>query len=166
MENLISTKLKEKFPESTLEIAEFRGELTIVVKKEDMVPLCTFLRDDPDFSFNFLSDLCGVDYLGRKPRFDVVYHLYSLENNHRLRLKVKVEKGESVPSLTCVWNTANWHEREVFDLFGITFDGHPDLSRILLPEDWEGYPLRKDFPLTREEVMFSHNKNRPPKITG
>jgi len=166
LENLISTKLKEKFPESTLEIAEFRGELTIVVKKEDMVPLCTFLRDDPDFSFNFLSDLCGVDYLGRKPRFDVVYHLYSLENNHRLRLKVKVEKGESVPSLTCVWNTANWHEREVFDLFGITFDGHPDLSRILLPEDWEGYPLRKDFPLTREEVMFSHNKNRPPKITG
>ncbi len=164
MENLISTKLKEKFPESTLEISEFRGELTIVVKKEDMVPLCTFLRDDPDFSFNFLSDLCGVDYLGRKPRFDVVYHLYSLDKNHRLRLKVKVEEGESVPSVTSVWNTANWHEREVFDLFGITFDGHPDLSRILLPEDWEGYPLRKDFPLTREEVMFSHNKNRPPKI--
>lgn len=166
MENLISTKLKEKFPESTLEIAEFRGELTIVVKKEDMVPLCTFLRDDPDLCFNFLSDLCGVDYLGRKPRFDVVYHLYSLDKNHRLRLKVKVEEGESVPSVTYVWNTANWHEREVFDLFGITFDGHPDLSRILLPEDWEGYPLRKDFPLTREEVMFSHNKNRPPKITG
>lgn len=164
MENLISTKLKEKFPESTLEISEFRGELTIVVKKEDMVPLCTFLRDDPDFSFNLLSDLCGVDYLGRKPRFDVVYHLYSLDKNHRLRLKVKVEEGESVPSVTSVWNTANWHEREVFDLFGITFDGHPDLSRILLPEDWEGYPLRKDFPLTREEVMFSHNKNRPPKI--
>jgi len=166
LENIISTKLKERFPESILEISEFRGELTIVVKKEDMVPLCTFLRDDPDLSFNFLSDLCAVDCLGRKPRFDVVYHLYSLDKNHRLRLKVKVEEGESVPSVTYVWNTANWHEREVFDLFGITFDGHPDLSRILLPEDWEGYPLRKDFPLTREEVMFSHNKNRPPKMTG
>ena len=165
MENLMSTKLKEKFPESILEIAEFRGELTIVVKKEDMVTLCTFLRDDPDLSFNFLSDLCGVDYLGRKPRFDVVYHLYSLDKNHRLRLKVKVEEGESVPSVTCVWNTANWHEREVFDLLGIEFDGHPDLRRIVLPEDWDGHPLRKDFPLTREEVMFSHNKNRPPKIT-
>jgi len=165
LENLMSTKLKEKFPESILEIAEFRGELTIVVKKEDMVTLCTFLRDDPDLSFNFLSDLCGVDYLGRKPRFDVVYHLYSLDKNHRLRLKVKVEEGESVPSVTCVWNTANWHEREVFDLLGIEFDGHPDLRRIVLPEDWDGHPLRKDFPLTREEVMFSHNKNRPPKIT-
>ncbi len=164
MENPILTKLKEKFSESILEVAEFRGELTIVVRREDIVSLCTFLRDEPELAFNFLSDLCGVDRLGRQPRFDVNYHLYSLDKNHRLRLKVKVEEGESVPSVTSVWSTANWHEREVFDLFGIRFDNHPDLRRIVMPEDWEGHPLRKDFPLTREEVMFTHNKILPPKI--
>jgi len=164
LENLILTKIKEKFPETILEIAEFRGELTIVVRREDIVSLCTFLRDEPELSFNFLSDLTGVDYLGRKPRFDVGYHLYSIDRNHRVRLKVKVEESESVPSVTSVCNTANWFEREVFDLLGIEFDGHPDLRRIVLPEDWEGHPLRKDFPLTREEVMFTHNKNRPPRI--
>ena len=165
MENPILTRLKEEFPESILEVAEFREELTIVVRGEDIVPLCGFLRDNPGFSFNFLSDLCGVDRLGRKPRFDVVYHLYSLDKNHRLRLKVKVEEGESTPSVTSVWNTANWHEREVFDMFGIRFDGHPDLRRILMPEGWEGLPLRKDFPLTKEEVTFTHNKDRPPRIS-
>ncbi len=164
MENPILTKLKEKFPDSILGSAEFRGELTIIVKRENIVSLCVFLRDDPELSFNFLSDLTAVDYLGRKPRFDVVYHLYSLDKNHRLRLKVKVEESESVPSVTSVWSTANWLEREVFDLLGIGFVGHPDLRRIVLPEDWKGHPLRKDFTLTREEVMFSHNKNRPPKI--
>ena len=164
MENLTLTRLKEKFPELILETVEFRGELTIVVKREDIVPVCNFLRDDPELSFNFLSDLCGVDYMGRKPRFDVVYHLYSLDKKHRVRLKVKVEEGENVSSVTSVWSTANWFEREVFDLFGMEFDGHPDLRRIVLPEDWEGHPLRKDFPLTKEEVMFSHNKDRPPKI--
>ena len=165
MEKPILTKLKERFPDSILEVAESRGELTIVIKKEDNVPICTFLRDEPEFSLDFLSDLCGVDYLGRKPRFEVVYHLYSINKNHRLRLKVKVDEDESVPSVTSIWSTANWHEREVFDMFGIEFDGHPDLRRILMPEDWVGYPLRKDFPLTREEVTFTHNKNRPPKIT-
>ena len=165
MENPILTKLKEKFPESILEVAEFRGEWTIVVKREDIVSLCTFLRDDSELFFNFLSDLTAVDYLGRKPRFDVVYHLYSIDKNHRLGLKVKVEEDESIPSITSVWSTANWLEREVFDLFGIRFDGHPDLRRIVLPEDWEGHPLRKDFPLTREEVMFTHNKNRPPRTS-
>jgi NADH-quinone oxidoreductase subunit C len=165
LENPILTKLKEKFPESILEVAEFRGEWTIVVKREDIVSLCTFLRDDSELFFNFLSDLTAVDYLGRKPRFDVVYHLYSIDKNHRLGLKVKVEEDESIPSITSVWSTANWLEREVFDLFGIRFDGHPDLRRIVLPEDWEGHPLRKDFPLTREEVMFTHNKNRPPRTS-
>ncbi|KPL00094.1 MAG: hypothetical protein AMJ91_05410 [candidate division Zixibacteria bacterium SM23_73_3] len=165
LKNPILTRLKEKFPESILEVAEFRGELTLVVKREDIVPLCTFLRDDPELSFNFLSDLCGVDRLGRKPRFDVVYHLYSLDKGHRVRLKIKVEEGESVLTVTSVWSNANWFERETFDMFGVKFDNHPDLRRILMPEDWVGHPLRKDFPLTKEEVMFTHNKNRPPKIT-
>ena len=164
MENLTLTRLKEKFPELILETVEFRGELTIVVKREDIVPVCNFLRDDPELSFNFLSDLCGADHMGRKPRFDVVYHLYSIDKKHRVRLKVEVEEGENVPTVTSVWSNANWFEREVFDMFGVKFDNHPDLRRILMPEDWEGHPLRKDFPLTKEEVMFSHNKDRPPKI--
>jgi len=164
LESLILKKLKEKFPDSILEIIEFRNELACVVRKEDIVLICNFLRDDPELSFNFLSDLCGVDYMERKPRFDVVYNLYSINRNHRVRLKVKVDDGESIPSVTLVWSTANWHEREVFDLFGISFDKHPDLRRILMPDDWEGHPLRRDFPLTKEEVMFTHNKNRPPRI--
>ncbi|MGB8656711.1 MAG: NADH-quinone oxidoreductase subunit C [Candidatus Zixiibacteriota bacterium] len=163
--NEILTKLKERFPDSVLDIAEFRNDLTIVVKKEDILPICTFLRDDPQLSFSFLSDLCGVDYLGRRWRFEVVYHLYSLDKNHRVRLKVRVEEGEQVPSISSVWNNADWFEREVFDMFGVRFDSHPDLRRIIMPEDWVGHPLRKDFPLTREEIMFSHNRNRPPRIT-
>lgn len=164
MESSILARLKEKFPESILQSAEVRGELTVVVRKEDIVSVCTFLRDDTELSFDFLSDLTAVDHLGREPRFDVVYHLYSLGKNRRLRLKVKVGEGESVPSVTSVWSAANWLEREVFDMFGIRFDYHPDLRRILMPDDWVGHPLRKDFPLTREEVQFTHNKNRPPKI--
>ncbi len=164
MNNITLEKLKARFTKSILEVAEFRGELTIIVRKEDIVPTCQFLRDDPELSFNFLSDLCGIDWLERKPRFDVVYNLYSIQKNHRVRLKVQVEDGETIPSVTSVWGTANWHEREVFDMFGIRFEGHPDLRRILMPEDWEGHPLRKDFPLTKEEVMFNYNKDRPPRI--
>jgi len=164
MNNITLEKLKEKFTKSILEVAEFRGELAIVLRKEDIVPICQFLRDDPELSYNFLSDLCGVDWPEREPRFDVVYNLYSIEKNHRVRLKVQVDEGESVPSVTSVWSGANWFEREVFDMFGIRFDGHPDLRRILMPEDWEGHPLRKDFPLTKEEVMFNYNKDRPPRI--
>jgi len=164
MNNITLQKVKEKFANSILEVAEFRGELAIVLRKEDIVPMCQFLRDDPELSYNFLSDLCGVDRPEREPRFDVVYNLYSIEKNHRVRLKVQVDEGESVPSVTSVWSGANWFEREVFDMFGIRFDGHPDLRRILMPEDWEGHPLRKDFPLTKEEVMFNYNKDRPPRI--
>jgi NADH-quinone oxidoreductase subunit C len=165
LESLILKKLKDKFPDSILEIIEFRNELTLVVRKEDLISIGTFLRDDPELRFNFLSCLCGVDYFERKPRFDVVYELYSINKNHRISLKVRVDDGESVPSVISVWSTANWHEREVFDLFGISFDAHPDLRRILMPDDWEGHPLRKDYPLTKEEVMFTHNQNRPPKVT-
>jgi NADH-quinone oxidoreductase subunit C len=164
MDSPIVTKMKSKFPDSILETSEFRDELTIVIKKEDIISVCTFLRDDPEFLFNYLSDLTAVDRLGRKPRFDVIYHLYSIKKSHRVRLKIKLDEGESLQSITSVWSGANWFEREVFDMFGIQFDDHPDLRRILMPDDWVGHPLRKDFPLTQEEVQFSHNKNRPPKI--
>jgi NADH-quinone oxidoreductase subunit C len=164
MNDVILKKLKERFADSILEVREFREELTLIVRKEGIVQICQFLKDDPELGFNFLSDICGVDWPERKPRFDVVYNLYSISKNHRVRLKVRVEDGEKVPSVTSVWRTANWHEREVFDMFGIGFEGHPDLRRILMSEDWEGHPLRKDFPLTKEEVMFNHNKDRPPRI--
>ncbi len=164
MDNAILTKLKGRFPQSVLESSEFRGDLTVMVKREDIVSVCTYLRDDPDLSFDYLSDLTAVDRLGRKPRFDVVYHLYSISRNHRVRLKVGIDEDQSISSVTSVYGGANWLEREVFDLFGVNFENHPDLRRILMPDDWEGHPLRKDFPLTREEVMFTHNKNRPPRI--
>jgi len=164
LENSILTRLKEKIPQSVVKASEFRGELTVVVNKEHIVPVCAFLRDDPELCFDFLSDLTAVDWLTRVPRFDVIYNLYSIEKNHRVRLKVRLEQDQSVESVTSVWSGANWCEREVFDLFGIRFENHPNLKRILMPDDWEGHPLRKDFPLTKEEIMFTHNKNRPPRI--
>src|SRR5207248_4851712 len=100
-----------------------------------------------DLGYNYLSDLTAVDWLDRRPRFDVVYHLLSLTDFVRFRLKLQTDEGEAVPTVTPLWGAANWAEREVWDLFGIEFAGHPDLRRILMPEDWEGYPLRKDYPV-------------------
>jgi NADH-quinone oxidoreductase subunit C len=164
MENITKKKLQEKFPDSILEIVEFRGELTFFLKKEDLIEICVFLKSDPELKYNFLSDVCGVDFPERDKRFEVVYNLYSIPNSFRIRLKIRVGEDEPVPSVTPIWSGANWMEREVYDMLGIRFDNHPDLRRILLPDDWVGYPLRKDFPLTREEITFSHNKNKKPKI--
>lgn len=164
MQNLTLKKVKEKFSDSIQGVIEFRGELTVVIEKESLLALCSFLKDDPDLQYDFLSDVTAVDYPEREKRFDVVYNLYSIPKRWRIRLKVTVGEEESVPSITSLWASANWSEREVFDLFGIRFDNHPDLTRIVMPDDWVGHPLRKDFPLTQEEVTFSHNKNRPPKM--
>jgi len=164
MENLTLKKLKEKFPGSIVEIIEFRGELTLVIKKESLIDICQFLKDDPDLVYNFLSDICGVDFSERGKRFEVVYNLYSIPNRWRVRLKVNLAEDESCASLTSLWEAANWLEREAFDMFGIKFDNHPDLKRILMPDDWIGHPLRKDFPLTKEEITFSYNKDKPPRI--
>jgi NADH-quinone oxidoreductase subunit C len=140
---------------------EFRGELSLFVKREAIVEVARFLRDDPQLRYNFLENLCGVDYLGREPRFEVVYHLLSHGNRHRIALKVGVpENDPTLPSLTPLWSTANWQEREVYDMFGLTFTGHPSLERILMPEDWEGFPLRKDVPLGYEEVAFTFNEQQ------
>ncbi len=157
-------KLKENFSNSILDIIEFRGELTVIIKKEDLIKICEFLKSDPELEYNFLSDVCGVDFPEREKRFELVYNLYSIPNRFRVRLKIRVGEGESVPSVTPVWSGADWMEREVYDLFGIRFDNHPDLRRILLPDDWVGHPLRKDFPLTREEISFSYNQDKKPKI--
>jgi NADH-quinone oxidoreductase subunit C len=137
--------LKTRFPGAVLEVTEFRGELTVLVPGEKIVEIGRHLRDDAEGDFSMLSGVVGLHFLERDYEHEVVYQLYSLEKNHRLRLKVKLRPGETVPSLTPVWPGANWPEREAFDLVGIRFQGHPDLRRIIMPEDYPDHPLRKDF---------------------
>ena len=145
--SLALTKLREFAPEAVEDAREFRGELTIYIRPEALVRVCEFLRDEPGLTFKYLSDVTALDLYPNEPRFEVVYHLLSLQTAERLRLKVRTG-GESprVDSLVPVYPSANAFEREVYDLFGIQFAGHPYLRRILLPEEWEGHPLRKDYP--------------------
>jgi len=139
-------KLREKFASSILEVKEFRGEVTVIVRKEDIVALCKFLKEE--LRYNLLTDVTAVDYLGKDPRFMVVYNLYSIPNKDRLRIKAPVTEGECTIDTVCgVWTTANWLEREAYDLMGIIFKNHPDLRRIMMTDDWVGHPLRKDYPL-------------------
>jgi NADH-quinone oxidoreductase subunit C len=143
-------ELRAAMPEVIVDVVRFRDETTIHVRREALREVCRFLRDHPRISLNFLTDVTAVDMLRLResPRFDVVALLYSLPNRVRLRLKAGCDDGEPVPSLVPLWNGANWLEREVFDMFGIVFEGHPNLRRMLLPDDWdEGHPLRKDYPL-------------------
>jgi NADH-quinone oxidoreductase subunit C len=141
--------LQREHPEWISAIVEALGETTIVVPREYIADICLFMKSAPGLEFNFLSDLCGFDRgPEEEPRFEVNYHLFSTTRFHRVRLKVLVSEDDArVPSVTGVWRTANWHERETYDLFGVIFDNHPDLRRILLPDDWQGHALRKDFPL-------------------
>ncbi len=149
-EGLVLQRLREHVGDAIGDVKVWRHEITIVLSPTDLVRVCRYLRDEPELAFDFLSSVVGVDRLklpDNTPRFEVVYHLYSIQYKRRLRLKVRVGEGESVPSVTGVWESANWHEREIFDLFGVPFEGHPDLQRILMPDDWEGHPLRKDYPV-------------------
>ena len=140
-------KIRAKFGAAVLEASEFLGQLSVAISPAHIVEVCTALRDDDETPFNFLSDLTCVHYPdNRAAPFQVVYNLYSISKNERVRLNVDTN-GEGVESVTSVWPTAGWPEREVFDLFGVVFLHHPDLRRILLPPDWEGHPLRKDYPL-------------------
>ncbi len=149
----IAELIKDRYPTEVKETKEFRGQVSVTVKKDRIVEICRHLHDKPDLQFDYLVDLCGVDYHGKKePRFEVVYHLYSIKHRHRIRLKAEVSEDDcSIDSIIPVWIGANWHERECYDMFGITFKGHPDLRRILMPEDWEGHPLRKDYPIKGPE---------------
>jgi NADH-quinone oxidoreductase subunit C len=125
-----------------------RAELTIVVKRAAIREACAILRDDPPLQFNFLADITAVDWYPNEPRFDVVYHLLSIPRHKRVRLKVKLAGDDpNLESITSVWPSANFFEREVYDLFGVRFPDHPNLRRIMMPEDWEGHPLRKDYPV-------------------
>lgn len=142
-------------------VDEFEGpgdELTIEIAAERIVEVCRFLKADP-CAFRLLSDLTAADFPpadGSGNRFRIAYQLFSLESGERLRLRVWADaEAPEVDSVTGVWKTADWHEREVWDMFGVRFRGHPDLSRILMPFDWEGHPLRRDYPLGGEDVQFS-----------
>lgn len=157
MSKLALDRLLEKHPSEVIRHHADHGDETAVLKPEKLVEICTFLRDDPATSFEMLSDLTGVDYFGvREPRFEVVYHLYSLTKRHRLRLKVEAtEEAPSVPSVIRVWKSANWMEREAWDLYGIKFEGHPDLRRVLLYPEFEGHPLRKDYPMEKRQPIVA-----------
>lgn len=142
-------KLQNFDPEAVEDAREFRGEVTLFIRKNCLGSVCEFLRDEPGLNFKYLSDVTAVDLYPGEPRFEVVYHLLAFEPYQRLRLKVRLSGDDpKVQSLVPVWPGANAFEREVFDLFGIQFEGHPFLRRILMPEDWEGHPLRKDYPTT------------------
>jgi len=146
--NPVVQKLREWDAQAVAEVLEFRGETTVVVPREHLRRATEYLSSEPSLHFSFLSDITTLDRFPLEPRFEVNYHLVSIDRRERLRLKVRVAGADCVvPSVTQVWPTANWHERENYDLFGIRFEGHPDLRRILMPDDWEGYPLRKDYPV-------------------
>src|SRR5947209_7243861 len=156
-------KLREKFDGAVIEASEFLGQLSIRIEPARIVEVCDALRRDADTPFNYLSDLTCVHYPDRKGTpFEVVYNLYSIPANERVRLKVAAD-GEGIESVTGVWPSADWPEREVYDLFGVKFRNHPDLRRILLPPDWEGHPLRKDYPL--EFVENRWTKQHLPEFT-
>ena len=150
--------LKGKLGPDVLGGEVFRGQTTVVVNRDAIMMACKILHDDPALDFDLLAALTAVDYWPEEPRFAVVYQLYSLSKNVFLGLRVPLQ-GDSpeLPTVEAVYPNANWHEREIYDMFGITFGGHSDLRRILLPHDWQGHPLRKDHPLGYEEVQFSFN---------
>ena len=146
---LIAQKIKTGLPGIQFTVEEFRDELSLLLNKNDIIVLSCFLKDDPDLAFNFCEDVTAIDWAHRKQRFTLVYHVFSMKNKFRLRLKCDVEEDDcSIDSVSSVWKTADWEERETYDMYGIHFNNHPDLRRMYMPEEFENYPLRKDFPLT------------------
>ncbi len=148
LKEFIPQKLQEKFPKVKFEFVDYRGDLTAKFDKEHVTSVCEFLKEDPELDFRLCEDVTAVDWAKRKNRFTVVYHIFSLKHNFRLRLKADVDESDcSIDTVSFIWRTANWHERETYDMFGIKFNNHPDLRRMYMPEDFEYNPLRKDFPL-------------------
>jgi len=147
--NPIAEKIQQRFPETFVSWSDFRGDLSVQVKKDGFHAVCQYLHDDPEMDFDYIVHVSSVDYLGQKERFEVVYEFYSIRNRRRIRVKAKVSEEDcSIDSVTDLWKGAEFMEREVYDMMGIGFLHHPNLKRILLPDEYdEGYPLRKDFPM-------------------
>jgi NADH-quinone oxidoreductase subunit C len=147
----LGDRLRQRFADTLV----VRGEVTVALDRDDLLHAVGFLRDATELSFDYLSDLTATDWPDRLPRYWLAYHLLSLEHGHRVRLKVGLaEDDATAPSLVPIHPTANWLEREVFDFYGVIFEGHPDLRRIIMPDDWEGHPLRKDYAIGRIPVQF------------
>jgi NADH-quinone oxidoreductase subunit C len=144
---LILNKVNEKFGSEVEEVVEFAGDLSITVKKDSIVNLANFLKNDSELEFVMCKDVTAIDWATRKNRFTAVYNVYSFKLNFNLRIKANLDESESIESVTSVWRSANWYERETFDMYGIKFINHPDLRRMYMPEGFEYHPLRKDFPL-------------------
>jgi NADH-quinone oxidoreductase subunit C len=156
--NLFEDKVSGAFPEALMEVVEFRGETTLVIDQEKLREVCLFIRDDAELKCDLLEDIVADDMLPEYPRFAVNYHVSSTSLRHHIRLRVPVEDPDDGPeTMSTVWPVASWLETEVWDLMGITFKGNDKLRRLFLPEDWQGHPLRKDYPLGYEEVQFSFN---------
>lgn len=150
--------LRKKFPSNIKEISVQFGDDIVIIDKESLLDIVKFLKNDPD-AFSMLLDLTCVDYKGQKDRFQMVYHLFSLKHNLRIRIKVNIPEDDlTIDSLTVFWKNANWLEREAYDMFGIHFNGHPDLRRIFMYEGFEGYPLRKDYPLRKRQPRIPLRK--------
>jgi NADH-quinone oxidoreductase subunit C len=157
----LAAHIESRMPDAVKATAIAAGELTVLAERDHILVLLRFLRDDQQCNFQTLIDICGVDYPGRSERFDVVYHLLSMRMNHRVRIKIRADEDGAVPSSMPIWPAANWFEREAFDMYGIQFSDHPDLRRILTDYGFEGYPLRKDFPLTGHyQVRFDDLEKR------
>ena len=156
--------LQQEVPGATVEAAPTVDlQTTIFASRDDVPAVARALRDRPELRFSLLAELTAVDYHPREPRFELVYLLVSLEHRHRLRLKVRLAGNDArVQTVTAVWPAANWLEREVWDLFGIVFDGHPDPRRLLMPEDWDGFPLRKDYPV---QIKMTPRASEPLQVT-
>jgi NADH-quinone oxidoreductase subunit C len=160
MSKLVLDRLRAKFGDAVLETHADFGDDTAVVRSDSWQEICRWLRSDPAMSFDMLVDLCGVDYPDRLPRFEVVLHLYSIEKRHRVRLKARVGDAEGtgaeIDTISNVWSGANWFERETWDMMGVKFRGHPDLRRILMYPEFEGHPLRKDYPAQRTQPLVPY----------
>jgi NADH-quinone oxidoreductase subunit C len=144
-------ELQKKFPGAIIEAVIFRNQPALIVAKDSVLAVGEFLKSEEGGAYNFLTDETAVDYPKREKRFEVILQLYSFQRNDRLRVKYNLGEGEKAPSVTSLWAAANWLEREVYDMFGVQYEGHPDLRRILLPEEWVGYPLRKDYDILRQD---------------
>lgn len=169
MEEKVRSFLKSSFGEAIIREDNFREQQSFYIQPDALAPICEELVHGNELDIRFLSDITALDWLGHEEenngRFEVIYNLYSLSHQYRFFLKVHLPgDNPTIASLTHLWQGANWLEREVYDLMGIHFEGHPDLTKILTPDELEGHPLRKDYPLTYEMPQFSWNKDQPPEV--
>ena len=144
-------EIKQRFPDAVTEAVVFRNQPCMTLAKQSLIAVCEFLKTNEGGAYVFLTDETAVDYPKREKRFEIIYQLYSFRLNNRLRLKVMTGEGEQVPSVSRLWPAADWLEREVYDMFGVLYEGHPDLKRILLPDGWTGHPLRKDYDILKQD---------------